>query len=121
MQIKLKISILTDDGNYLIGPGPLRLLKSIKEHKSINKAAKSMNLSYVKALKILKRLKKGHDLPMVIVKRGGNERGGTQLTPYSEVCMEQYVQLEEKIKKYAENELANFKKALQKKALEENK
>ena len=59
MKVKVKISIHMDSGIPFMGPGPLQLLEKIKEHKSINKAANSMNLSYVKALNMLNRLEKG--------------------------------------------------------------
>lgn len=108
MKLKLKISIAKEANVYFMGPGPFRLLKKIKEHRSINKAAKSMNLSYVKALSILNRLEENLGEQMLIRKRGGNERGGTDLTPYAERFMEHYGNFKENINKFAENEFQLF-------------
>ena len=108
MQVKVKLSIAKKANVYFMGPGPFRLLKRIKEHRSINKAAKSMNLSYVKALSILNRLEKSLGEQMLIRKRGGNERGGTDLTPYAERFMEQYKCFEENVIKFAEDEFQLF-------------
>jgi molybdate transport system regulatory protein len=115
MQIKLKISILNDAGSFLMGPGPLRLLESIRKHKSINKAAKSMRLSYVKALNMLNGMEDGFGVPMVIRRRGGNDRGGTQLTPYAEMYIEQYHMLEKKINTLAAGEFDCFQQNLREK------
>jgi molybdate transport system regulatory protein len=108
MKLKLKISIAKEVDVSFMGPGPFRLLKKIKDHRSINKAAKSMNLSYVKALSILNRLEKNLGEQMLIRKRGGNERGGTDLTPYAERFMEKYGILEKNISKFAEDEFQLF-------------
>lgn len=120
MQIKLKISILNDHGFQVIGPGPLRLLEQIGEHKSINKAAKSMDLSYVKALKLLNFLEENMGRPMVIRTRGGNDRGGTRLTPYAEIYIDRYREFEKRIKRFAETEFDKFQNELKKIEKEED-
>ena len=67
-----------------------------------------MNLSYVKALSILNRLEKNLGEQMLIRKRGGNDRGGTDLTPYAERFIEHYRRLEENVVKFAEDEFQLF-------------
>ncbi len=104
MNIRLKISFIGDNGMPFMGPGPLRLLERIRECKSIQQAAKSMNLSYVKALKILNHLEKALDQKMLFRKRGGNDRGGAQLTKYAEFYMESYKRLEKRVNDYAQEE-----------------
>jgi len=91
-----------------MGPGLLRLLKRIKECKSINKAAKEMNLSYVKALRMLNSLEKNMGQQLLIRKRGGNERGGTELTEYSESYIKEYGRLEEEMRRLADQEFQKF-------------
>jgi len=114
MQIKLKISIIDDNDCFLMGPGPYLLLEKIKEHKSINKAAKSMGLSYPKALKMINTLEKGLDDPVIIRTRGGHQRGGTVLTSYGERYIKRYLELEDEIKRFAEIEFDLFKKEIHK-------
>ncbi|MEW6078183.1 MAG: LysR family transcriptional regulator [Thermodesulfobacteriota bacterium] len=98
-----------------MGAGPLRLLERLKEHKSINKAAQSMSLSYVKALKLLKFLEQDIGRPMVISTRGGNNRGGTLLTPFAELYIQQYKEMENKLTVFAEGEFEKFQKKLHRK------
>ena len=113
MQIKIKISLAKEPGIPFMGSGPLCLLEKIREHKSINKAAISMNLSYVKALNMLNRLEKSLNQQILIRTRGGNERGGTRLTPYAEKYIERYTRLEEEINGFAIHEFDRFHKELQ--------
>lgn len=72
-----------------------------------------MHLSYVKALNMIKGLEKGLGKQMVIRKKGGNIRGGAQLTLYAEIYIDQYIQLEERIKKYSEQEFNRFQNIIQ--------
>ena len=97
-----------------MGPGPLRLLEKISEFKSINQAAGSMGLSYVKALNILNRLEKCLGEKLLERKRGGNERGGTQLTPYAEKFIWSYKGIEEKINGFAQTEFQEFQREFRK-------
>ena len=114
MKLKLKISLAKEANVFFMGPGPFRLLKQIKEHKSISKAAKSMNLSYVKALKMLNRLEECLDKRMLVRTRGGNKRGGAKLTPYAEKYIDHYVELQENIASFATKELQKFEEKLEK-------
>lgn len=109
MKISTKTFITDDPGIPFMGPGPIRLLEKIDEYKSINKAAKSMSLSYVKALNILNRLEKCLGEKMLIRKRGGNERGGASLTPYAEKYIRSFKGLEKKINAFAQREFQAFK------------
>jgi len=121
MKINIKTHITDDPGIPFMGPGPVRLLEKIDELKSINKAAKSMSLSYVKALNILNRLEKCLGEKMLIRKRGGNEHGGASLTHYAERYIRSFKGLEEKINGYAQTEFQGFQREIDKGQEGENK
>ena len=108
MQIKVKVIIFKDPNSPVIGPGPLRLLEKIKELKSINQAAKNMNLSYVKALNMLNKLEENLEHKILVRRRGGNERGGAELTPFAEAYIENYRSLEQKINRFSEKTFQTF-------------
>jgi molybdate transport system regulatory protein len=114
MKITTKTFITDDPGIPFIGPGPVRLLERIDEYKSINKAAKSMSLSYVKALNILNRLEKCLGEKMLTRKRGGNERGGASLTPYAEKYISAFKGLDKKINTFAQTEFKEFQREFDK-------
>ena len=108
MDIRVKVSISKKPDIPIMGPGPLRLLEKIKEHSSINQAAKSMGLSYVKALNMLNRLEENLEHKILIRKRGGNDRGGTELTPFAEKYINEYRRFEDKINNFAKREFRIF-------------
>jgi molybdate transport system regulatory protein len=118
MQIRTKLSILDNAGKFTMGPGPKRLLENIDKYHSINKAAKQMSLSYVKALNMIKGIEKGLDRQVVIRKKGGNERGGARLTPYGKAFVVLYRELEKTIRQYSEKEFDRFQLAIEKSEIE---
>jgi molybdate transport repressor ModE-like protein len=72
------------------GPGVLELLRGIRETGSIQRAAKGMGLSYVKALKILRQTEDGFGRAFLSRRKGGNERGRSELTEFGGRFLERY-------------------------------
>jgi molybdate transport repressor ModE-like protein len=112
MDIRLKINIVSDLGEPFMGSGPLKLLENIVKYRSTNGAAKKMNLSYVKALKMLNRLEKNVGEDFLTRKRGGNQRGGTQLTCHGKRYIREYDRLEKRLRRHAQREFGSFMKRL---------
>ena len=75
MDVRIKVSISKKPDIPIMGPGPLHLLKKIKKLKFINQAAKSIRLSYVKALDMMNRLEQNLERKILIRKRGGTTGG----------------------------------------------
>lgn len=74
----------------LISEGRVQLLKLIAEMGSLNKAAKTMNLSYQKAWKLIDASNKASKYPLIETQIGGNQGGGTVLTPYGKSLIESF-------------------------------
>ena len=108
MNVKLKISLTNENGEPFMGIGLVWLLQGIKKHNSISSAAKDMNLSYAKAIKMLNWLEKNLGEKVITRKHGGNERSGAELTTFGEKYIKRYDAFQKKIKKYAENEFKKF-------------
>ncbi len=108
MKIKLNISILNDKDESFMGIGLVWLLEGIKKHNSINSAAKEMNMSYAKAIKILNKLEENLEQNVITRKHGGNDRTGAELTSFGEHYIKKYDAFQKKIKKYAEDEFKKF-------------
>ena len=64
------------------GPGVQELLGRIRDTGSIQQAARGMGLSYVKALKILRQTEEGVGRAVLVRRKGGNDRGRSELTPF---------------------------------------
>ena len=81
MKCDCKLYLCGDNGNKFFGLGPLLLLERVFELGSLKKAADTMDLSYHKALRIIKAAEQGFGCPLLIKKVGGEKGGGSVLTP----------------------------------------
>lgn len=109
MNLKLKISLINKKGEPFMGIGLVWLMQGIKKHKSISRAAKDMNLSYAKAMKMLNWLEENLGEKILIRRHGGNDRAGAELTQFGEKYIKKYDVFQKKIKKFAEEEFMRFK------------
>jgi molybdate transport system regulatory protein len=62
----------------------------------------------VKALNMLNRLEADLGESILIRRRGGNDRGGSRLTPFGEKFVSEYDHLERRVRKHAEKEFRIF-------------
>ena len=113
MELKVKINIIDDEGKSVMGPGILQLLANIREYGSINRAAKKMNLSYVKALKLLSNMEAKIGKTILVKRSGGIDGGGTDLTPLGVKLLEEFGKLRRRVDVYAEDEFSRFLKGIE--------
>ena len=76
-----------------IGPGKIRLLRGIAEHRSISAAARATGMSYRRAWLLTDQMNKTFGQPVVRTHTGGNTRGGAKLTPLGEEIVARYLEL----------------------------
>lgn len=69
-----------------------------------------MGLSYKKAHRMVNRLEADLQEQVLDRKRGGNSRGGTDITPLGEVYIAEFQRLENRVKKIAAEEFRVFEK-----------
>ena len=120
MEVRVKLNIVDDRGNPFMGPGVLYVLERIRKYKSINRAAEQMSLSYVKALHMLNRLEADLGRRVLIRKRGGNQRGGSELTSFGEKYVVEYSRLQERVQRHVEEEFRVFQKRMARVELDES-
>ena len=106
MKIKSRIWI-EKDGDPFLGFGRIKLLKKVDEKKSINAAAKEMNMSYSKAWKLINDINQYTEKPVIIKNIGGKNGGGTVLTDYGKTLIEGFENINQNCMDYLESE---FKK-----------
>ncbi|HCF57896.1 MAG TPA: ModE family transcriptional regulator [Myxococcales bacterium] len=111
MIIDIKVMLKDESGQPFMGIGLVWLLAGIDEHHSISQAAKQMDLSYPKALRMLQSVERGLGHPVVARHRGGSERGGAELTPLGRDFLRRYDGMQKRIKRFAAEE---FKKTFAK-------
>lgn len=83
------------------GPGVKTLLKLTNEYDSLNAACKQMNLSYTKALRMIKGAEKNLGFKLLERKIGGLGGGGSSLTQKCIEFLEKYEAYENEVKNKA--------------------
>lgn len=78
------------------------LLEKILEHSSLKAAAKDMEMSYTKALRLLRTMEREVGFPVVISEKGGNNRGGTRLTEKGKQVLTAFQEVETAVNSYAQ-------------------
>ncbi len=95
---------LDRDGSTFLGTGRVILLERIREHGSIAKAARSMEMSYKHAWDLVDSINRQAVTPLVITSKGGKGGGGTRLTPEGEEAVTAFRKLQKRFQKYLQQE-----------------
>jgi molybdate transport system regulatory protein len=85
---------LEKDGRVLFGKGRDELLKAIAECRSLNAAAKKLNMSYRAAWGRLKASEKRLGIPLVEIE---SQKQGMHLTEQAEALLKAFDQLDEEV------------------------
>lgn len=81
-----------------IGPGKMMLLDGIERHGSISAAARTLDMSYARAWRLIAAMNVRFTSPLVEKATGGQGGGGTTLTDTGKAVLGIYRSMEEKAK-----------------------
>lgn len=81
---------------HRLGRGKIELLEHIRETGSISAAGRAMDMSYRRAWLLVDALNQMFEKPAVEPQRGGKQGGGAQLTPFGELLVTRFRQMEQK-------------------------
>ncbi len=95
-------SLRIKKSKVFFGPGTCELLERIDQTSSIRKATEEMNLSYTKALRMLKDMRTELGFEVVASEKGGSNRGKTVLTKEGRQILESYQTINAKVGAYAQ-------------------
>ncbi len=102
-KIKLKINLkITSDGENILGPGIIELLRLIDQKHSLRSAAKAMAMSYSKAWRILNHAEVHWGFQLTEKKIGGEHGGESSLTSLARDLICRYEQLDRETRASAE-------------------
>lgn len=106
MHLKISLRIMDGDGEKVFGSGVVELLRKIEETGSLNRAARSMDLAYSKAWKILAEAEKRLGITFIERTIGGAHEGGSRLTDEGRDFLERYEKFDRRVRRQAEDEFA---------------
>jgi molybdate transport system regulatory protein len=98
IEVDCHISI-KKNGICFLGAGKTELLHEIIQCGSLSGAAKNLKISYQHAWTMIEEMNRVAPEPLVILKRGGANCGGTEISTYGERILKEYRQIEDQIKK----------------------
>src|SRR5580698_9632921 len=85
---------LESNGQAALGRGRVELLEAIDRHRSIRRAAASLDMSYRRAWLLVKSFNSAGDSVMVEATKGGKTGGGAVLTPFGKEAIRQFYTLD---------------------------
>jgi len=91
-----------------VGPGKIRLLRSIAAQRSISAAARAEGMSYRRAWLLVDQMNKTFGRPVVRTHTGGNARGGAELTELGAEVVARYKQMLQQVQDQSAERLGDF-------------
>jgi molybdate transport system regulatory protein len=85
---------VVSQGEIALGPGKCDLLEAIAEHGSLANAARSLEMSYMRAWQLLRTMNAAFRSPLVELERGGRKGGGARLTAAGHEVLRLYREME---------------------------
>lgn len=99
--LRIKATFGRPGEERFLGPGVIDLLKHLQHEPSLTQGAIQMNMSYSKATKIVNRLEKEFNTPILNRAHGGHSRAGSTLTPFAVKLITEWDKFEEAVMKVA--------------------
>ena len=99
--LRPRLRILHGD-EIALGPGKADLLAAIERAGTLAEAAKLLDMSYMRAWKLLQTLNACFKEPLVTTARGGSVHGGAVLTETGRVVLVLYRRMEEEARRAVE-------------------
>ena len=105
---RTRLTIRVDFGEFLLGPGKVRLLELIGDSGSISAAGRAMDMSYRRAWLLIDEMNRHFREPVVLTARGGRQGGGAELTEFGREVITRYRDLETRATAAAAPHVAAF-------------
>lgn len=113
-KLHIRESFEDENGKRFLGPGVITLLEHLEKEPSLSKSAASMDMSYTKALRIIKNLEETLGVPILNRAHGGHERAGSSLTPFAISLIKNWKEFDKKLNELALPLVNNFLSSLEK-------
>jgi molybdate transport system regulatory protein len=96
IQVRPRLRVIVGR-NIALGPGKVELLELLRKNGSITKAARQMNMSYMRAWTLIRTMNRCFKQPVVLARHGGaHGGGGAELTDAGVQILELYKKMDAK-------------------------
>ncbi len=102
LSVRSKVWLVDPEGKVVFGLGRLRMLEAIRQHGSINAAAKALKMSNRRIWGRIKVTEERIGRPLLVRNVGGADGGGSQLTEYALSLIDYFSFLNQKLEKQAD-------------------
>ena len=94
------------------GPGKAELIETVGRTGSISEAAEALGMSYTRAWKLIRTINDAFRQPVIEATRGGNKRGGAEVTDFGRQVLALYRQIEAEAVSATEPKWAELRRLL---------
>ncbi len=91
--VRPRIRVLRGE-EIALGPGKVDLLRAVAETGSLAAAARALDMSYMRAWKLVRTMNACFEKPLVELERGGSAHGHAGLTPTGTAALALYDEME---------------------------
>lgn len=99
IQMTCQVKLTLNKNRRFYGPGTAQLLNLIDRTQSVKSAAAAMNISYSKALQMIRTMERGLGYKVVEKKQGGTGGGESFLTEEGKLFAKKYIQFNSEVEK----------------------
>jgi molybdate transport system regulatory protein len=90
-EIQLKARVIVQlKGQNLLGPGRVRLMEKVDATGSIAEAAREMEISYRKAIRLINCINEQFEEDVILTWKGGTKFGGAKLSEFGKALIVKY-------------------------------
>lgn len=107
-QLDIRARLYGPEGEVVFGKGIAELLRHCHMSASLHKAAQELNMSYRKALLLVQRAEEGFGRALLCRSIGGKGGGGSTLTSFGVLLLEEYNKAEQDIADFANKRLQSL-------------
>ncbi|MGD9211327.1 MAG: LysR family transcriptional regulator [Desulfobacteraceae bacterium] len=101
--IRSKVWIEDEHGEVVFGLGRIRILEAVDRLGSLQAAAKELKMGYRAIWGRIRATEERLGEPLLVRTIGGSSGGGSQLTPFARMLLEQFKALHREILSYSDN------------------
>ena len=104
LSIRSKVWIEDEDGNVVFGLGRIKILEAVDRLGSLHAAAKELKMGYRAIWGRIRATEERLGELLLVRTIGGSSGGGSQLTPFARMLLNQFEELHREIRQHSDRQ-----------------